>query len=162
MITNKTIYTLKKYRQLNKKETLYGTLLIWGGTILVSVLLIIMPFISSVDKIFFIIFGVMVFLMVAVVRIIKYVSFGKNINQDIEREYFFNEEGFSVTSSTKGNKSTTNYDYDKIVNIKKDQNNIYLFITKKSAFIIDNQGFTNGNKEELLALLSSKVEIKKK
>ena len=157
MIENRTEYTLEKYKQLERKEHQRTYLMVFSISFIIMMTLIVASIFASDNKVFYIIFGVIMFVLCSLYILVSYYRKPK-IKQVTTRNYVFTDHDFEVTSSNKGNKSNTKYNYDKIMKFRMDRNNIYIYLTKSSALIVSNDGFADGGKIELIDLLKRKVK----
>lgn len=80
--------------------------------------------------------------------------------KDFTCEYMFGADGIEAKSSRPEVNTNANYHYNAIVKAYEFRDAFYLYIDKRQAILVNKNGFTQGNAEELRAVLKEKIGIK--
>ena len=161
MIKNTTEYTIEKYKQFEKTRDFRNTIIsIIVAAVFSLIFWMVFIFTKEGNEIFM--YAAIIIMVVGLAYFLWKMLKKPKITAQIIRDYVFLENEFDVVSSNKGNRSNSSYKYFQVTECLSDKYSLYLFISKTSAFIISNDGYTLGDKAMLVDLLASKgIEIKK-
>ncbi len=76
------------------------------------------------------------------------------LNADIV--YEFDEVTFKISATIKSGTEASELNYSAIVKVMESEQDIYLFISQRQAYVLDKSGFTIGSPEEFLRFLRDK------
>ena len=76
--------------------------------------------------------------------------------------FTFLDSIFAMDALTKKGSDRSTFRYSDLVKIAESKEDLYLYITKSQAFIVDKSGFTSEELNELKDYISSKLKTKKK
>lgn len=76
------------------------------------------------------------------------------LNANILFEFY--EDFFKISGTSKNGTESSESNYSSIIKIMESKQDVYLFISRQQAFILDKSGFTMGNPEELINFLKDK------
>ncbi len=76
-------------------------------------------------------------MLVAVYWIVPRIALGKAHNRDAVLSYVFREDGVYFTAEAMMMKNSGSFDYHAIIKVCKNGGDVYLFISKRQAYIVD-------------------------
>lgn len=121
------------------------TLLVWGCTIFLS----IFDALSDTIRLCCGMVTVLDITLIFSAFVLPRLTVKKSPAIDAMMEYCFNEEDINISSETKTEKGSVTYKYAAIVKVGKRNDDLYLFISARQAYIVD---VSNLSEIELLAL----------
>ena len=75
--------------------------------------------------------------------------------------FTFLDSLFAMDALTKNGSDRTTFKYTELVKVAESKNDLYLYITKTQAFIVDKSKFTAEEAKELKSYIQSKIDSKK-
>ncbi len=159
IIQNKTRITKKEILKFLNRASLQN---LW----IVAISAIIIALLGFSIENGALIYSNFIFLFAGVIIIVGYFVFitltlnkqTKNF-QEIENEYFFNDEGIIVVGSIGGTVEKFDMKYHNIFKVKETKECYYFFVNNYSALILDKEAscFSHGDSEKLKKLLQLKL-----
>ncbi|MBQ9743149.1 MAG: YcxB family protein [Ruminococcus sp.] len=73
----------------------------------------------------------------------------------------FNEDAFVMVTDSPLVQENSRISYEQIYKVAEGKEDMYIFLTKRNALIVDKSGFVQGDESKLKAFLSTKLDKKK-
>lgn len=148
---NKKIIRSFQNREILKKSWIIGVC---------SLLLILLSFGIKNGQIFlrsipFLVIGILVFPVYVLILKILFSKQNKSF-EEITLNYTFTDEKIIVLGKNSTSSENSEMPYSKIEKINNTKNFLFLYITPYSALVIDKNGFSIGDANKIIALLSIK------
>ena len=161
MIKAKTIYPLEKLNEFSeyiaKKNKAWIFFLTCFVLLMVSfVTLLVMHIIDVLVIISFAVFLAAVVLFYSSLTWLPRLANKKSPSLNANIIFCFDEEEIKVFEETDTINGMATVKYAGIVKVTEDKKNVYLFISRSSAYIVDKNGFEQGTEQELKDFLLTK------
>jgi hypothetical protein len=163
LIVNKTEVTAENTEDLSKTYSKNAFIFIIIFSIAIGIIGIVFIILNSL---FYSIFFILIAVLYPFLFLYMQSKNTKKLNKfAVERKtvniQYFNNDHLLIKSIGINTESTLTIEYDKIFKIKSSNDNVFIFVSPRQAFVVGNNGYEIGNRQELINLLKAKLPSKK-
>ena len=157
-----TVYNKERLLRYNDfvsiRKRFFWTLIIVCSVLIYSVFIFdrVMHFDNAVILFCFFMTVALDFIIVFSTFILPRITIKKSLSLNAQITSEFGEESFKITASTPLTSESMDVKYSALVKVMESDKDIYLFISRQKAYVLDKDGFTLGTPKGLVDFLVSK------
>lgn len=160
--SNQTIYDKERLIRFNnfvalRKRIFWSFMIVC--TVLTSISFVLTLALKSYDLTIFICFAIIVVIDTTFVFcyfILPRITINKAITLNADIFFEFKEDTFKISATTKNGAESSKLNYSAIIKVMESNQDIYLYISTRQAYIVDKSGFNSGCPSEFVNFLKGK------